>query len=380
MPPSRDQLSTSIGRLLFLRLSKEDAQKLFKPVGDKPDWATIAHFTRQALKSPEAAATLGTLFVEELKVLNVALEPQMYLVGSTLTVADIACYVALIGIMQAFTDAHRFALCNVSRWFDFMQHTVERLSPPAELGCGAKVQFSLDMPESGPPPIASLPPLCGGASSSSAAVDVSDGGAAAAPAAAKEEKADKKAEKKEKKEKKEKAPPPPPASDGQSDLSKLDIRVGLILSAEKHPDADALYVEKVDVGEAEPRTVVSGLVKYMEASALQNRRAVLLCNLKPAKMKGIESQAMVLAASNADHTIVELLSPPDGVPVGERVTFEGHPGEPLPPNQVAKKKIWEAVQPDLGTSDACVAMWKDLPFSTTKGPCTVATIKSGGIK
>ena len=87
-----------------------------------------------------------------------------------------------------------------------------------------------------------------------------------------------------------------------------------------------------------------------------------------------------LAASNADHTVVELLSPPEGVPVGERVTFEGHPGEPLPPNQVAKKKVWEAVQPDLSTDGKCVALYKDLPFTVANGTCTVATIKNGGIK
>lgn len=46
-------------------------------------------------------------------------------------------------------------------------------------------------------------------------------------------------------------------------MSRLDLRVGCIISAEKHPDADSLYVEKVDVGEASPRTVVSGLVKYV---------------------------------------------------------------------------------------------------------------------
>ena len=55
-------------------------------------------------------------------------------------------------------------------------------------------------------------------------------------------------------------------------------------------------------------------------------------------------------------------------------------GEPLPPNQVAKKKVWEAVQPGLGTSDAMVALYNGLPFSTAHGPCTVATIKKGTIK
>ena len=62
------------------------------------------------------------------------------------------------------------------------------------------------------------------------------------------------------------------------DPSKLDIRVGKILAVERHPDAEALYVETIDVGEAEPRTVVSGLVKYMTIEQLENTTVVLLCN------------------------------------------------------------------------------------------------------
>ena len=69
-----------------------------------------------------------------------------------------------------------------------------------------------------------------------------------------------------------------------------------------------------------------------------------------------------------------------GVPIGERVTFKGCPGEPLPFNQVNKKKVFEAVQPPLGTSGDCVALYKDLPFETTKGVCKVASIANGGIK
>lgn len=65
----------------------------------------------------------------------------------------------------------------------------------------------------------------------------------------------------------------------------------------QHPDADSLYVEKVDVGEAEPRTVVSGLVQFVPKEDLQDRLVVVLCNLKPQKMRGIESQGMLLCAS-----------------------------------------------------------------------------------
>uniref|UniRef100_A0A1X7SH68 tRNA-binding domain-containing protein n=1 Tax=Amphimedon queenslandica TaxID=400682 RepID=A0A1X7SH68_AMPQE len=64
-----------------------------------------------------------------------------------------------------------------------------------------------------------------------------------------------------------------------------------------HPDADTLYVEKIDVGDKEPRTVVSGLVKYFKEEELLGKKVVMLCNIKPSKMRGIESQAMLLVAS-----------------------------------------------------------------------------------
>jgi len=54
------------------------------------------------------------------------------------------------------------------------------------------------------------------------------------------------------------------------DVSRLDLRVGRIITAEKHPDADSLYVEQVDVGEAAPRTVVSGLVKHIPLDQVQS--------------------------------------------------------------------------------------------------------------
>lgn len=70
-----------------------------------------------------------------------------------------------------------------------------------------------------------------------------------------------------------------------------------LLFNSQHPDADSLYLEKIDVGEAEPRTVVSGLVAYVSQEDLQDRMVLVLCNLKPQKMRGIESQAMLLCAS-----------------------------------------------------------------------------------
>lgn len=58
-------------------------------------------------------------------------------------------------------------------------------------------------------------------------------------------------------------------AEAEVSVAKLEIRVGLIRKAEKHPDADSLYVEEIDVGEEAPRTVVSGLVKYIPLEEMQ---------------------------------------------------------------------------------------------------------------
>lgn len=198
----------------------------------------------------------------------------------------------------------------------------------------------------------------------------------APPASNSEAKKKVKAEKKG--EKLEKKGAAPPQEDAKVDVSRLDLRVGRIVSAEKHPDADSLYVEQVDVGEAAPRTVVSGLVKHVPPEQMQNRMAVLLCNLKPAKMRGVVSQAMVMCASSPDK--VEILDPPSGAVPGDRVIFQGFPGEPdkeLNP----KKKVWEQVQPDLRTDAQCVATYQGAAFEVNgKGVCKAQTMTNSGIK
>ncbi|KAI3518523.1 hypothetical protein L1887_07328 [Cichorium endivia] len=160
-------------------------------------------------------------------------------------------------------------------------------------------------------------------------------------------------------------------------ISRLDIRVGVITEVQKHPDADSLYVEKIDVGEGQPRTVVSGLVKFIPIDEMKNRKVCVLCNLKPATMRGIKSHAMVLCASTSDK--VELVEPPAGAVVGERVTFAGSDGEAddvLNP----KKKVWETLQVDLHTDKDLVACYKDLPFTTSAGVCKVLSISDGSIR
>ncbi|KAL1772674.1 aminoacyl tRNA synthase complex-interacting multifunctional protein 1 isoform X2 [Sigmodon hispidus] len=192
-----------------------------------------------------------------------------------------------------------------------------------------------------------------------------------------EKKVKEKTEKKEKKEKKQQSAATS-ADSKPIDASRLDLRVGCIITAKKHPDADSLYVEEVDVGEAAPRTVVSGLVNHVPLEQMQNRMAILLCNLKPAKMRGVLSQAMVMCASSPEK--VEILAPPTGSVPGDRITFDAFPGEPdkeLNP----KKKIWEQIQPDLHTNAECVATYKGVPFEVKgKGVCKAQTMANSGIK
>lgn len=154
-----------------------------------------------------------------------------------------------------------------------------------------------------------------------------------------------------------------------TELSRLEIRVGVIRSVEQHPDADTLYVEKIDVGEEEERTIVSGLVKYCTKEQLADRRVLVLCNLKPRAMRGVLSQGMLLCASNEDHTDVDPLLPPVDAPLGELVTFEGHRVAPIDPGNRATK-AFDRVAEKLTCGPDGVAKFEDIPFMTKSGPCT----------
>ncbi|KAJ3068345.1 hypothetical protein HDU98_008466 [Podochytrium sp. JEL0797] len=162
-------------------------------------------------------------------------------------------------------------------------------------------------------------------------------------------------------------------------ISKLDIVVGQIVDVKPHPDADSLYVEQIECGEATPRTVVSGLRKFMTLEQMQGKMVLILKNLKPAAMRGVKSHAMVLCASDAEHTTVEFLVPPPGSVAGDRVYFEGHEGTPeeqLNP----KKKVWETVQPDFVTRGDLVATWKGVEFRTEKGVVKTGSLVGASIK
>jgi len=153
------------------------------------------------------------------------------------------------------------------------------------------------------------------------------------------------------------------------DISALDIRVGKILKAWPHPEAEKLYCEEIDVGEEQPRQIASGLRPFYDtADDLVGKTVMVLCNLKSRKLVGFPSHGMVMCASNADHTAVETMEPPAEAKIGERVMFEGYEGEAEAEAKVGKKKIFEAVAPDLMTNAEGICVWKGAVSKTSGGP------------
>ena len=104
-------------------------------------------------------------------------------------------------------------------------------------------------------------------------------------------------------------------------FNKLYLKAGKIIEIKKHPKADKLYIEKVDMGNGEIRQIVSGLVPYYKEEELLNKKIILAYNLKPAVLRGEESNGMLLAAETKNREIVEVISP--DCEIGELITIDG---------------------------------------------------------
>lgn len=111
---------------------------------------------------------------------------------------------------------------------------------------------------------------------------------------------------------------------------------------------------------------------------MQNKMVVVLCNLKASKLRGVLSEAMVLCASTPEK--VELLVPPPGAQIGDRITVEGFVGEPAPEINT-KNNIFNLVQVDLKTDDDLKATYQGKLWQVAgKGPVTASTLKNVPIK
>ncbi|RKP36013.1 hypothetical protein BJ085DRAFT_13179 [Dimargaris cristalligena] len=313
-----------------------------------------------------------TLYAQEA---NDELANNTYLVNNSFSVADIIAFANIHAWIAALSRPKQITFCNLVRWFDLIQHSI----PEAVLKSVGLSQVPIDL---------NAPKENAAPAAESAKSDNKTTAAASTPAADGAAAGDKKQSKKEKKAKGEGSAKPKakPANEPKPIVpSQIDLRVGKIIECGKHPDADSLYVEKIDLGEEEPRTVVSGLVKFIPLEDMQGREVVCVCNLKPVAMRGVKSFAMVLCASSADGNTVEFVEPPQGSQPGQKVYFEGFAtGEPeavLNP----KKKIWETIQPGLLTDESRQALYQSPEgvahlLKTDAGICTVKSVTKGTIK
>ena len=103
-----------------------------------------------------------------------------------------------------------------------------------------------------------------------------------------------------------------------TDFQKVVLKVGEILEVEEIPKAKKLYKLTVDLGEEKPRTIVAGIKPFYTPEELKNKKVIVVANLKPKKLMGIESQGMLLAANDGEN--FSLLTVEKPVKNGTRVS------------------------------------------------------------
>ncbi|KAG2454786.1 hypothetical protein HYH02_000621 [Chlamydomonas schloesseri] len=352
---------------------------------------------------------------DKLVKLNEHLASRTFLVGGAASLADLVVYALVHPAAVAFPAAQTLHFCNLLRWVDLIQATQDaagfcqpRLvlnkprfvappppAPPAPKAAAAPAAADAKgaAPAAGKDKAAAKPaadaaPKKEGGKKDAAAAAAAPAAAAAAPAAAAPAKEGGKEGKKKDAAAAGAAAAPAAKKEGgggaakkeeeEATIDMLDCRVGRIVKIDKHPNADSLYLEEIDVGEDKPRQVISGLRNFVPIEKMQDRVVVVVCNLKPAKMRDVMSYGMVLCASDDAHGTVEPVAVPEGVPLGERLTVEGFTNAPLEEVN-PKKKILERLFPDMKTDGAGVPTFKGKPFLTSKGPLS-STVPNGWVK
>ncbi len=106
---------------------------------------------------------------------------------------------------------------------------------------------------------------------------------------------------------------------GIEDFAKIELRVAEVLSVEDVPKADKLYKISISLG-YETRTIVSGIKNFFKPSDLVGKKIIVVCNLKPARLRGVESNGMLLAAGTDDKSSLALLVPDIDIPNGTRIS------------------------------------------------------------
>lgn len=134
------------------------------------------------------------------------------------------------------------------------------------------------------------------------------------------------------------------------------------------------------------RTIGSGLQKFVTMEEMMNGELVMVwANLKQKKLAGTPSHGMVMCANNEDHTVCQIVRPPAGAKIGERIQLEGNPilNAPLSEEKTAelnpKKKIEPKFMALCKTDENCLATYNGVKLMTSAGPLSVPSNKSCSI-
>ncbi|KAF2488104.1 hypothetical protein BDY17DRAFT_342763 [Neohortaea acidophila] len=403
----------------------EDAAKLSSTLFPEADYTSTdkAEIEQWLITSNHIASPTedSAKTAERLSSLNTHLSTRTTLLASKPSIADVAMYSRLAPVVKGWSDEQRTGeqgYHHIVRFVDFVQN-----APLFGLNVDAAEKVNID-PEKVVSPIKpvdakaekekrkkekALAAAAGATTAAAAGATVTTAASEEAQNAEKTKSTKEKAKDvgdkvaaavgaevpgvSKKKEKQPKQPKAAPAAEKPFSPSLIDLRVGHILKAERHPNADSLYVSTIACGDPAGtentseyegqvvRTVCSGLNGLVPLEEMQNRKIIAVCNLKPVTMRGIKSAAMVLAASprgdDSHAGPVELVNPPAAAAAGERVFFEGWEGEPeaqLNP----KKKVWDDCQVGFTTTDDKAVGFDPTQVEKLKesGKNTVALLKT----
>ncbi len=134
----------------------------------------------------------------------------------------------------------------------------------------------------------------------------------------------------------------------------------------QHPDADKLYVITLDAGNGEERTICSGLVESYKPEELDGQTIVLAYNLKPAKLRGVRSEGMLLAAEDEQKNLEVIM--PDAEP-GQRVLLEGAGPAEAPSKRISIDRFFQTpilVEEGRVTVDGIGLVIGSTPLKTSK--------------
>lgn len=160
-------------------------------------------------------------------------------------------------------------------------------------------------------------------------------------------------------------------------VGRLDIRIGKVIGVSKAPEAESLYLTKIDVGD-DVRSIVAGLANLIAVDDLLGKNVVVLCNLKPAKLRGHLSEGMILCAYSGDR--VEILVPPTNATPGDLVYCEGYERAPVEIPR-AKNKLFDPLADDMRTNANLVACYKEAAlYIPDKGNILAESMKNASIK